>query len=205
MKHISASLGKILLIISTFICSAYLTNAQSNGLISGLNNTRSYDTSPATIKLSEVLKSFKFKFDTDILFEDKVLDGMMVSSEILNTKETVEVNLNNLLNGLPLSFKKLKEKTYVIISTKKVKKNSSGGGNRLTDVSSPRIDVDNTSSNAKTTPVNVKIETQNKPFPNEIVVSGTINDDKGIPLLGVTIVKGERIIPLFLKLTERFL
>ncbi len=189
MKYISASLGKVLLVMSVLTCTSQLLKAQSNSIYSGISNIRSNDTSPSTTKLSEVLKSFKFKFDADILFEDKVLDGMMVSSDILNTKETIEVNLNNLLSGLPLSFKKVKEKTYVIISSKKLKKNSSIGGNKIVEANTTHLDTDNTTPNVKSVVANIKIESQNKVFPNEIIVSGKVNDDKGIPLLGVTIVE----------------
>jgi len=188
MKYIVTTLWKSLLFIIALSIMSQFVHAQSNSLFTYENNARTYDSSPSTLKLSEVLKSFKAKFDTDILFEDKVLEGMMVSSDIVNPKESVEVNLNNVLSGFSLSFKKVKEKTYVIIPTKKVKKNSSSGGNRVVDLVSPVTDSENILKvNIKSG--NVKMENQNKAFPNEIIVSGTVSDDKGIPLLGVTIME----------------
>ena len=180
MNYFSNMSNRILLAIILFTLSFNALLGQNN--VSS-NTYHNIDTSPTMVKLSDVLRSFKSKFDTDILFEDKTVDGLTVSVEMLNPKESVEYNLNNLLTGFSLSYKKVKDKTYLIVNTKKVKKSTGG---KLTDVF-PSLDsgytVDGGTIKADLNQTQIKKEG----FPNEIVVTGTVKDDKGVPLFGVTI------------------
>ena len=90
---------RILLAFGLIFSACGLSIGQSTHLSSTLS--KGSDSSPVTLKLSEALKSFKSVFDVDILFEDKLVEGVVVSKELLNPKESVEVNLANLLNVEP--------------------------------------------------------------------------------------------------------
>jgi len=172
MRNILSALCLFSLIVGTdFNAISAQTNAnlQTNSIIKG------GDTSPTMVKLVDVLKSFKTKFDTDVLFEDKSIEGLVVSSDIINPKESVEVNLNNLLSSFSLSFKKVKDKTYVIVS-KKTKKSTS------TSITNPfKVELE--------TPTETTITTATRSAPNDVVITGVVRDEKNAFLPGVTIME----------------
>ena len=169
---------KMLLVLGLFVALNGVSYGQSNHLSSTLS--KGNDSSPVTVKLSEALKTFKSVFDVDILYEDKLVEGLMVSKEVLNPKESVEFNLTNLLSAYPLGFKKVKEKTYLVISLKKANKKSSADASKVTDVilQSETVNI--------TTGENVN-EVSKASDPGDIILSGIVKDDKGVPLAGVTI------------------
>jgi len=171
MKNILSALFLFSLIVGTdFNAISAQTNAnlQTNSILKG------GDTSPTMVKLVDVLKSFKTKFDTDVLFEDKSIEGLVVSSDIINPKESVEVNLNNLLSSFSLSFKKVKDKTYVIVS-KKTKKSTS------TSITNPfKVELE--------TPTEITT-TATRSAPNDVVITGVVRDEKNAFLPGVTIME----------------
>ena len=170
---------RILLALGLMITVSGVCIGQTNHLSSTLS--KGYDSSPVTVKLSEALKSFKSVFDVDILFEDKLVEGVMVSKDLLNPKESVEINLANLLSAYSLGFKKVKDKTYVIISLKKSNKRSSAEAGLLFQ---PEVTINSNEIKPDEIP--------KAPGPGYIIVSGLVKDDKNAPLAGVTIrEKGE--------------
>ena len=71
------------------------------------------------IRLSEALKMIKEHFEVDILFEDRTISGLTVSPKVINFDRTAEENLSNLLSAFPLNYKKVKDRSYLIISDKR--------------------------------------------------------------------------------------
>lgn len=162
-----------------------LSVVAQNNLQAPSDQYKSYDTSPSMLKLSDVLKSFKTKFDTDILFEDKIVEGLLISSDAINMRESVEANLNTVLSQFTLSYRKLKIKTYVVI-VKKTKRIISTQG-KVVEAAITQSDSSFASNNVLIK--KEKIYNQNEIIspPKDIVVTGVIKDDKGLPLVGVTI------------------
>ena len=173
-------LNRILLAIGMFAIAYHVPFAQSGNLHIQTNPAKSYDTSPANVKLSEVLKNFKSSFDADVLFEDKQIDGIFVSKDLFNPKESVETNLNNLLSAYSLSFKKIKDKTYVITSTKRSVKKTFSDASKTADV------VLQTETTA-IVPSNKMSESLITVDPEYFIIAGVVKDDKNLPLSGVTI------------------
>ncbi len=171
--------NKILLAVGLTIASSVVSIGQPNHMSSTLS--KGYDSSPVTVKLSEALKSFKNVFDVDILFEDRLVEGVMVSRDMLNPKESVEVNLANLLSAYSLSFKKLKDKTYVVVSLKKSSKRSSADATKAADA------ILQTATATTTLTVSTLSDAPRAPDPVDVVITGIVKDDKNMPLPGVTI------------------
>ena len=173
-------LNRVLLAIGMFAIAHNAPFAQSSNLHIQTNPAKNYDTSPAVVKLSEVLKSFKSSFDADILFEDKQIDGIFVSKDLLNPKESIETNLNNLLSAYSLSYKKIKDKTYVIISTRRSVKKAYTDATKAADVILQ-------TETATIVPSNKPIESSKTLDPENFIITGVVRDDKNMPLAGVTI------------------
>ena len=169
---------RTLLALGLFVAINGVSLGQSNHLSSTLS--KGYDSSPVTVKLSEALKTFKSVFDVDILYEDKLVEGVMVSKDVINPRESVEYNLANLLNAYSLGFKKVKDKTYLIVSLKKANKKSSADATKVADVILQ-------SEIAATTTGNNSNEVSKVPDLGDIIITGIVKDDKGVPLAGVTI------------------
>lgn len=70
------------------------------------------------IRLSEALRSIMNHFEVDILFEDKAVNGLKVSSASIDFKRSVEENLSSVLSPFPLGYKKVKNKSYLLVTDK---------------------------------------------------------------------------------------
>ncbi len=148
------------------------------------------------IKLSEALKDFKPRFGIDILFEDNMINGYTVSSDWVNSKESAEYNLEFLLKPFALHFKKVKEKSYIIIADKKANKNklpktaikennNSLPGNKLAETNT---------QNAKNS---LSIQTDQSPgglsSQGKVVITGLVENENGEALSNVSVLeKGTR-------------
>ena len=70
------------------------------------------------IKLRDAILALKNQYGVDILFEEKILLGISVSQESLNSGQNLEKSLDNLLTPNGLTFKKVRKNTYLIIGKK---------------------------------------------------------------------------------------
>lgn len=78
--------------------------------------TNSSTTSPSgALTLREALMQVKKRYNVDILFEEKVLEGVSVATSQIQTSQSLERNLSNLLQPAGLRFKKVSKVTYVIL------------------------------------------------------------------------------------------
>lgn len=78
---------------------------------------------PETQKLKGVLSQLKSYYRVDILFEGGLVDGLVVPADLVDYKASLESNLEKVLKVSGLNYKKVKEGAYVILETKKSKKN----------------------------------------------------------------------------------
>ena len=79
-------------------------------------------TAPEIQKLRGVLKDLKSHYKVDILFEGGLVEGVTVSSDLLDFNATLESNLDKILRPSGLNYKKVKDGSYVILENKKPKK-----------------------------------------------------------------------------------
>jgi TonB-dependent starch-binding outer membrane protein SusC len=128
------------------------------------------------IRLRDAILSLKNQFNVDILFEEKIVMGISVSQESLNMGKNLEKSLEAILAPNGLTFKKVRKNTYLIIGKKSdisidSKTVSSESNQPLSNSQSGLKEITNSSS------ANI-----------EQTVSGKIQDDKGVPLPGASIV-----------------
>ncbi|WP_428662327.1 SusC/RagA family TonB-linked outer membrane protein [Runella sp.] len=74
------------------------------------------------IALRDALMQLKKQHGIDILFEEKLLEGISIPSNQLNADANAERNLTQLLRPLGLRLKKVSKDTFVIVSSKAVHK-----------------------------------------------------------------------------------
>lgn len=74
---------------------------------------------PGTITLRKALMQLKKQYNIDILFEEKLLEGVIVPKDLLNHKKSLDDNLSVLLQSVGLRFKKVRQDAYVVFAPKK--------------------------------------------------------------------------------------
>ena len=123
-----------------------------------------------TIKLREALLKLKEFYKADILFEEGLVANHEVLRNLIDNKNTVEQNIESILQPTGLRFKKIKKNSYVILPST-INKATTAIENKTQEL----IKTAETSTEAV-------VESQ---------VAGTVVDDKGIALAGVSIlIKG---------------
>ena len=95
--------------------------AQSIFLASNLQQ-RAAPSARGSRQLKDVLNELKQRYNVDILFELRTVDGFSVAAEDLVPKAALEKNLDNLLTPLGLRYKKISSGSYLIMADKKAKK-----------------------------------------------------------------------------------
>jgi len=70
------------------------------------------------VSLRDALMQFKKQHGIDILFEEKIIDGISIPSGQLSNNANVERNLSQMLRPLGLRLKKVSKDTFVIVSSK---------------------------------------------------------------------------------------
>ncbi|GAB4000153.1 TonB-dependent receptor [Spirosoma daeguense] len=71
-----------------------------------------------TLTLRDALMQVKKQFNIDILFEEKLLEGISVTNSQIQSGKSIERNLSNLLQPVGLRFKKVNKATYVILTVR---------------------------------------------------------------------------------------
>ncbi|AEI50546.1 SusC/RagA family TonB-linked outer membrane protein [Runella slithyformis] len=74
------------------------------------------------VSLREALMQYKKQYGIDILFEEKLLEGISISTAQLTGNANAERNLTQLLRPLGLRLKRVNKDTFVIVSTKTLPK-----------------------------------------------------------------------------------
>ena len=116
MKRNFYFIAQLLILLGITLSARFETFAQ-NTITNQDNSIKLGDTSPKMIGLADALKLCKLKYGVDIWYVNKMVDGLTVSSEYIDTKENVEVVLGRLLVAVGLKFKKIKSniiKAYLL-------------------------------------------------------------------------------------------
>ncbi|QMW03083.1 SusC/RagA family TonB-linked outer membrane protein [Spirosoma foliorum] len=96
--------------------------SQSVVLASNVQQKRPETSKAIGRQLKDVLNDLKNQYGVNIMFELRTVDGLSVSPEALNSKSTLDKNLESLLRPLGLRYKKVNDNSYLILGDKKVKK-----------------------------------------------------------------------------------
>lgn len=79
------------------------------------------DTKPSLQKLRGILNDLKSHYRVDILFEGGLVDGVTVSTDLVDYTATLEQNLDRVLKAAGLQFRKVKTGSYLILENRKNK------------------------------------------------------------------------------------
>lgn len=132
------------------------------------------------MKLSDALKMFKKIFNIDILFEDKSVDRFAVAKNIIREDQSPEENLITLLKPFPLTYRKVKNTTYLVLPTDRVQQNKDSAN--VTRTPGPDKTAQGINYLAETVTDNPVYE---RSFSDS--VSGIVLNEFGTPLDGVTV------------------
>lgn len=175
LRKAGSLLGWLLLLISYPGLSQVTASARL------LAHQSTQPASNRTLLLRDVLNGFKTRYGVDILFEDRLVADHLVPASQIDPSVSLERNFANLLPAQGLRYKKIKPGVYAILSERKPKK--------LTQTDGPQP--------LPTAPEPVMAMTPNSPIQATIVaakllvdrpISGTVNDENGVPLPGVSVV-----------------
>ncbi|GAB3959726.1 TonB-dependent receptor [Spirosoma harenae] len=134
-------------------------------------------------QLKNVLLDLQRHYRVEIVFEDRIMAGKNVSSDLLNLNASLEKNLNHLLKNTGLRVRKIRKDTYVITEIPREKSDVS---NRKADVSEA-TPAPATSSELTVLPV-AEASTTRQTDVADISISGTVIDETGGGLPGVSVV-----------------
>lgn len=165
-----------------------LTAPRLSAQLLALNQQSSphFDAKPESGKISlrDALMQFKKQHGIDILFEEKLLQGISISVNQLNSNNNAERNLSQVLRPLGLQVKKINKDTYVIISAKDSPKTT------LQETSVPPLPTQSTPnySTNLTEQVSLPNITVNISEAVDKTVTGTVASETGERLPGVSVV-----------------
>jgi TonB-linked SusC/RagA family outer membrane protein len=126
---------------------------------------------PSTITLRDALLKIKDHYRIDILFEEKLLEGLTTSDSLLDLTKPVEKTIEGILSTTGLHVEKMKENAYVII--------------RSSVQTADRADV-----NQEAQP-NSAADKTDATASASIMISGRVTDEKGVGMPGVNVlIKG---------------
>jgi TonB-linked SusC/RagA family outer membrane protein len=139
-------------------------------------------------KLKDVLKNLQDHYAIDILFFDRNVEGLVVAGNVINFNVGIETNLTAVLKPLGLRFKKVRNGGYVVVvkeATGKAEVNNSQLPG-VSPLSTDRLDTEpGERQSSLIFPGGLPIE---KERVADVTVQGTVTDDKGEGLPGVSIV-----------------
>jgi hypothetical protein len=151
----------------------------------------------ANVHLREAIFQIRKTYSVDILFDDNMVNGVMVKAEApWSTSSNAEDALTKLLKNLPLKFRKVKKDTYIIIVPTESKTPRAAPSEYVySAVKTTLPAIESANSNKATTDesVNSNKETPeyNKYRALLIPIRGTVLGEQGKPLSGVSVsIKG---------------
>lgn len=137
---------------------------------------------PAPQKLRGVLNDLKSHYKVDILFEGGLVEGITISPDLLNFNSGLEANLDKVLRGSGLNYKKVKDGSYLILENKKPKKTAEADARFQEDVSPKQLTETTIAPEIQTTKTLEKVEAIVQ------TVKGKVTDEKGAVMPGVSII-----------------
>ncbi|WP_332368646.1 carboxypeptidase-like regulatory domain-containing protein [Spirosoma telluris] len=147
-----------------------------------VKNSGNTTSSSGTLTLREALMQVKKQYNVDILFEEKLLEGISVSTSQIQTSQSLERNLSKMLQPVGLRFKKVSKVTYVILMA---------GTELKTSYQEPSPDIQ--SLPILPQPTASSLQTASPQATNPIqaldkVINGVVTSETGEVLPGVSVV-----------------
>ncbi|MBD2751259.1 SusC/RagA family TonB-linked outer membrane protein [Spirosoma validum] len=140
-----------------------------------------------TNHLTDVLRKLQDHYDTDILFFDRNVEGLVVAADAVDLKARLEENLSSILKPLGLRYKKVKNGSYVVIGKSSAGKEEPNtarfpvGASIVAEQSEPEPQRQQTVTPALAELSAARVQVV------DVLVQGTVSDEKGEGLPGVSI------------------
>ncbi|MGM9511731.1 SusC/RagA family TonB-linked outer membrane protein [Larkinella sp. GY13] len=191
MKQTLRQLGLYAWLAGLWLICRQPAQSQSLAMTSQIRPGVQNDSPPVAVRqLKAVLNELKSRYQVEILFEDKVIEGYTLPAKTALTNGTFESLLQRALEPFDLRYKRVKAGTYLILARK---------ADRKTVYQTPIPEVLTPTSNAPTmfnpsVAINAEMQLVKEPEkPQEMTVRGRITDsEKGEALPGVSVsVKGQ--------------
>ena len=143
-------------------------------------------TTPVTRQLSDVLNELKDAYGVDILYGDRLIQGLTVPADRMNPKATLEQNLQAVLRETGLQFRKAKNGAYLITGHRASRK--------LTASSSPSPTFEEAVGGIPTETITLPATSLQLSLPAsssesaDRTIAGRVTDEAGSTLAGVSVV-----------------
>lgn len=147
---------------------------------------RTYDQSTTAVKLSILLQDLKNHYGVDVLYADRVVRRIQVLPSVVNWSLSLEQNLARILQPNNLSFSKQAGGSYVIFALPKDLKTAPSVRSISTTPESPQPESTLAPFGEIQTTINRQVFVDSQP--KDIQLSGTVTDEKGEGLPGVSVV-----------------
>lgn len=161
--------------------------SQSVVLASNVQQKRTDADKVASRQLKDVLNELKNQYGVNIMFELRTVDGLSVSPDALDSRATLDKNLESLLRPLGLRYKKVNSSSYLILGDKKVKKVAFTDG----AISEPSLNQEQNAQNesAVKTPALLAAAVAKTDAPAVAdPITGTVKSQSGETLPGINVV-----------------
>ncbi|GAB3917095.1 SusC/RagA family TonB-linked outer membrane protein [Larkinella terrae] len=162
-------------------------------LVSGFSQTLAYARQKEqtadrkmTVQLKNALLDLQQQYHVEIVFEDKLMVGKTAPAHALNPAFSAQKNLNNLLKGSGLRYKKIRENTFIITSERDDKETLRGReeSTLIQPMQSSNLPLDRTTVAAPLLPSPAE-----KAAVADVTVEGRVTDgEKGDGIPGVSVV-----------------
>jgi TonB-linked SusC/RagA family outer membrane protein len=180
LRSIGQVMSAVVLLLTGPEISAQLLSAEKKGA-----STLSYSAQAPKVSLRDALLKYKKHFGIDILFEEKLLDGIFVAGVQVGLDNNAEKGLTKLLAQSGLRFRKVDKNTFVILSDRSKdakpvvrEKETSDAANRLSGFPTELVARLSNSNSLE----GAGLQSVDKS------VSGTITSETGEKLPGVNVV-----------------
>jgi TonB-dependent starch-binding outer membrane protein SusC len=169
----AAMLTAVLACLAFSVYPQTFANAKSANRSDQVNATE-------TLKLRDAVLSLKSRYKVNILFDEKLLEGISVADSLLNFEQGLENNLASVLMPHNLNYQRIKKNAYVITA-----------GAAVLAMPTRELNAATVVQHSATTNV---ANTESVPFlygalADGITVTGTVLDENGLGLPGANIIE----------------
>ncbi|WP_460635219.1 SusC/RagA family TonB-linked outer membrane protein [Larkinella harenae] len=138
---------------------------------------------PVQVQLKNILLDLQRYYQVEIVFEDRIMSGKSVATNALDLNVSLEKNLFNLLRNTGLRVRKIRKGTYVI--TESPREKATVISREIEAIELPTAPVSPDERSGGTMPERT---TAHQPETVDLSISGTVTDESGAGLPGVSVV-----------------
>lgn len=141
---------------------------------------------PDQMELRTAIQKLHQKYGVDLVYEEKLLEGIVIDKKLINLKKSLEYNLQTVVKAAGLGVKKLKANAYAIVPGKKESTSTALSGVTTDSTAEIGLSTETLTASQELVAPETKVV--------EHVVKGKVTNDMNEPLPGVSVLlKGTTI------------